>query len=292
MTKRTKEEIDAWLEDLYLECIQKGIPHEQRETEVWFKIDDFLKVWSKDPIPEKEYAIQRMENMYKPNINLLPIPIFAFYFDTVFWEVKILPRYGTTASSPLDALANMPSILKNEIYKTLYKKYESFWVNCMDLIAGLDDIRIQSNHPLHSNQIVKDFLFSAIENLNAATSVLLHPTPNSQSIMSIRMALEMFIKSYVLLHEKSTVTQLEPEKRARQISHKLEDGLNAIQAIKPDLIKSQYYIALEPLFVDIGKQRYIPQNIEINQIASCYDLALHFGAMVTRSITDRNILNQ
>lgn len=292
MTRRTKEEIDAWLKDLYLECVQNNIPQEQRIDKVWWEIDDFLGVQSIKDIPEKKYAIQWMSDSCKSGIDLLPIPIFAFYFDTVFWEVKILPRYGITACNPIDALTDMPNILKNELYKTLNKEYEFFWVNCMDLIAGLDDIRIQSDHPLHSNQIVKDFLFSAVENLNAATSVLLHPIPNSQSIMSIRMALEMFIKSYVLLHEKSTVTQPELEARARKIGHNLKDGLDAITVIRPNIINSKDYEILKIFPDNIGEQRYIPQNVDIYEIASSYALTLHIGAVVTRSITNRNLLNQ
>lgn len=58
MTKRTKEEINIWLNALYIECIEKEIPHEQRELEVRSRIDDFLKVWSIKDTPEKTYAIQ------------------------------------------------------------------------------------------------------------------------------------------------------------------------------------------------------------------------------------------
>lgn len=247
MTKRTKEEIDAWLNDLYLECIQKGIPHEQREWIVRSKINDFIKAWSRDPIPEEEYAIQWMADRCKQGANLLPMPIFAFYFDTVFWEVKIFKSYGKPSMNALDSLTDMPTVHKCTINndEKSYSKYEAFWANSIDLIQGVGDIRALADHLLHSNLITKNLFFAGIENLNTATAALLHPTPNSQSIMSIRMALEMFIKSYVLLHENSTSTQAELNKRAQKLNHNLKDGLDAINEIRPNIINSKDYNILE-----------------------------------------------
>lgn len=295
MTKRTKEEIDAWLNNLYLKCIQNKIPHSQREFEVISRIDDFLKSWSRDPISEKEYAIQWMRDRCKQGSDLIPMPIFAFYYDAEFWEVTIFRAYGAETIDPIISLTNMPHALITYLSNTNnyldIELYQSHWANSIDLIQGLSDIKALPDHMLHNNLIAKNLLFSGVENLNATTSALLHPTPNSQSIMNIRMALEMFIKSYILLHENPTATQEKLNKRAINIGHNLKKGLNVIKTISPNIIKPQDSDILD-LFSEKIEERYIPQSIETNEIASCYNLALRIGAMVTRSITDRNILNQ
>lgn len=293
MTRRTKEEIDTWLNDLYLECIQNEIPHSQREFELISRIDDFLGVWSKNNIPEKDHAIRWIRDRCKQGSDLLPISIFAFYYDTEFWEVKLFEVYGSVTIDPRISLTDMPYILITHLSNNFsdMELYKAHWANCIDLINGLNDLRILSNHPLHSNILAKDFLFSGVENLNTATSSLLYTAShNNQIIMNIRMALEMFIKSYVLIHENLTRTPEQLNDRALDIGHKLQRGLNAIKKLNKDLITTNDDKTLQ-LFPSID-DRYKPQNIEINDIAACYNLALRLGAMVTRSITDRNILNQ
>lgn len=290
MTKRTKEEIDVWLNDLYLECIQKGIPHEQRELEVRSKIDDFLKVWSIKPIPEKEYAIRWIKTQCKQESDLLPISIFAFYYDTEFWEIKIPRIYGSVKITPLESLINMPSTLIRYLSYNYYpdmEKYVQHWANCFDLEYGSKEI---SFIYLDHNAFAANFLFSGIQNLNAATAALLYTSHNNQTIMSIRMALEMFIKSYIAFNDHSKKTYEEKDKQARKLSHDLKKGLEKIQQLTPNKVNKNFFEIIK-LFPDIN-DRYIPQTMSIVDIASCYTLTIHFGAMVTRSITDRNILNQ
>lgn len=230
-----------------------------------------------------------MRDRCKFGCNNLQLPTMAYYFDTKFWEVKIPRIYGFETINSFDSLTDMPNILKVEINnnETLYSRYEVFWTNCIDLTYGLSDLR---KFPINKSILAKDFLFAGIENLNAATSALLHSTPNSQSIMNIRMALEMFIKSYIGFNDPSIVNDEQQDKQVRKIGHDLQKGLEAIQKLCPHLIDNSFFEKIK-LFPDIA-DRYIPQRLNIKDISTCYNLSLHFGAIVTRSITDRNILNQ
>ncbi len=289
MTKRTKEEIDQWLENIYLNFIKQCIPHTQREWLVRSKIDEFLKVWSIKPIPEKEYALQWIRDRCKKNSNHLPVSIFAYYYDTEFWEIKIPNIYGEYIPNPLQSLTNMPPKLIQYLCNNSYsvEQYTLYWANCFDLTYGSKEIPKQI---LNDNLFAANLLFSGIQNLNAATITLLYTSNNTQTIMTIRMALEMFIKSYIAFNDSSAETYEQKDKQARKISHDLKEGLKIIQSISPSLIHTQHFQILK-LFPNIN-DRYIPQNIDFQNLASCYTLTVHIGACVTRSITDRNILNQ
>lgn len=292
MTKRTQEEIDAWLNDLYLECIQKKTPHSLREFEVISRIDDFLRIWSKNNIPEKDYAIRWIRDRCKQGADNLPISIFAFYYDTEFWEVKIFEVYGSVNIDPRMSLTDMPYALITYLSNNFsdIELYESHWANCFDLEYGLREI---PKALYETNSFATELLLSGAQNLNAATAALLYTNHNNQVMMSIRMALEMFIKSYIAFHDHSKKTDKEKNDHARnEIKHNLKKGLEQIKELSPDIINPQFFKTLEIFPKDIGKQRYIPENMAIQDIAQCYDLTLKIGAMVTRSITDRNILNQ
>lgn len=287
MTKRTQEEIDAWLNDLYLECIQKNIPHNMRTLEVALRIHSFLNNFSIQHIPEKEYALQWMQERCKPNCDNLPRSILAFYFDTEFWELNIPLSYGKVQIKPLEYLS-MPISLKTLLEQNANNAdyYTKYWIDCFDFEYGLREIPPAL---YETNSFAIKLLLSGAQNLNAATASLLYTTHNNQIIMSIRMALEMFIKSYIAFNDPSTKTYKEKEKQAKNIGHDLKKGLEILQTLTAIKINAKIFDTLE-LFPSIH-QRYSPENMEIQNIAQCYELTLRLGVMVTRSITDRNTLN-
>ncbi len=291
MTRRTKEEIDTWLNDLYLEFRQNEIRHEDRILEVGLRINAYLNNYSLSNIPEKEYALKWMRNRCKPNCDSLPGSILAFYFDTEFWEIKIPLVYGNYSLDPLDYL-NMPVTLKNILKQDpkVIDHYEKYWHMCFDFDYGLKEI---PQTLYKTNSFATGLLLSGAQNLNAATAALLYTNHNNQVMMSIRMALEMFIKSYIVFHDHSEKSDYEKSEYVRkEIQHDLKKGLEKIQELSPNLINPKFFDILIKFPENIGKQRYSPENREIRDIAQCYDLTLRLGAIVTRSITDRNILNQ
>lgn len=94
--------------------------------------------------------------------------------------------------------------------------YASHWMNCMDYAYGFNEMR-QTNK-LQSATL--NLLSAADGDLCGAMSQLLEIRPNRKSILSLRMAVEIFLKS--VLVERLSLS----DKELRAISHDLPSAAN------------------------------------------------------------------
>lgn len=286
--KKNELELNARLDEIYLECIEQKIPHFRRISLVRSRIADFIKRRSIYSTKEEEYATQWMKERCKADIDSIkPMALLSFFYDTEFWKISIPLIYGQVKLNPLDSLTDMPDYLKKILSENLedYDNFISLWIDAIDLTYGLQELRYQDKD--ETKEFAKGLLLSGVQNLNAVTaSLLFTESKNNQITMSLRIAIELFIKSYLIFKK-----DLRDDKDAqKKVGHDLKKGLNRIKKISPHLVIDEYLSILD-LLPDISK-RYEPQDNNLGYIPICYQLALYLASIITRSMTDRNISNR
>jgi hypothetical protein len=206
----------------------------------------------------------------------------VYFYDAQFWSVSIPIIFGSVHLNAFEGLYQMPEIIKNEILSDQKQiwDYLGFWANCVDYGFGMDELRKTSGLDDYGMQL----LASGDQELRAATSILNQHRPDSRAILSCRMAVEIFFKSYIALKVGLT------EKQAKTISHDLNEGLEKV-------IEASGYDQWEALrgklsiFPTIG-ERYQKQEISLNQLWNGYEMAQFIGTIIIREHTDKNMLEQ
>ena len=206
----------------------------------------------------------------------------VYFYDAQFWSVSIPIVYGTVKLNALESLYQMPENIKNEIMSDPKQAwdYVAFWADCVDYGLGLDDLRNTSGLDNYGMQL----LMSGDQELRAATSILNQHRPDSRAILICRMAVEMFIKSYIALKEGLT------EKQAKSIGHDLNKGLDKF-------IEASGYDHWEAVRGKLSvfpaiHERYKEQEISLNQLWDGFAIAQSIGSVIIREHTGRNTLEQ
>lgn len=206
----------------------------------------------------------------------------VYYFDSQFWSVSIPVVYGTVELNALESLYQMPEEMKNEIMSQNEQAWDyiSFWADCVDYGLGLDDLRKTSG----LNEFGMQLLTSGDQELRAATSILNQHRPDPRAILTCRMALEIFFKSYIALKEGLT------EKQAKAIGHDLNKGLDRFIEISGF---DHWHEVRDKLSVFPAiHERYKEQDISLNQLWDGYAFAHSVGSVIIREYSDRNTLEQ
>lgn len=206
----------------------------------------------------------------------------AYFYDSQFWLVSIPIGFGTFQLNALDCLHEMPEDTKQEMMADRMQAWEYviYWANCLDYGAGIDDLRKTQN----PNEFGTQLLMSADQELRSATSILSQLRPDPRAVLNCRMALEMFFKSYIALKVGLSETE------ARGIGHDLNKGLDRFIEVSElnYLEKTREHLKAFPEI----HERYKEQDIAMRQLWDCYLFTQYIGAVITRKLTDRNVLEQ
>jgi hypothetical protein len=125
---------------------------------------------------------------------------------------------------------------------------------------------------------------SGDQELRAATSILSQHRPDPRAILNCRMALEIFLKSYIALKVGLT------EKQAKTIGHNLQKGLDKFIEVSgfDHWEKGRSTLSVFPAI----HERYKEQDITANILWEGYSFAQSIGSVIIREYTDRNTLEQ
>jgi hypothetical protein len=204
----------------------------------------------------------------------------VFYYDTCFWPVDIfIAAGGYSALDTFASLKTMSASIKAEMSGSsdVMKSYVLSWSNCVDYGYGFDDMQKE----LTANSYAHSLLENADRELRASISQMLECPPNTKAAMSCRMAVEIFLKAFLVLKAGLSEAQIIAH------SHNLNKLLASVRTIEPnsELLSIEASLSIFPEIQD----RYTGNELSAVTLWESYCIALHIGAVVARSFTDRNI---
>lgn len=274
------DKITELLPLLHQEFSKNEVPHFQRPMLAMSEISKRLKISIMFDSKEANFIQDWFSTRSKPEaMKTGSIYQAAFYFDSEFWPVQVPMIFGSVSVSAFDAISEMPVSVKEKIQNDNHNiwHYSLFWADCFDLSYGFFDI--EKNNDLDQKGL--QFLKAAFEELKSATALLLEPRINKRAILNLRMALEIFLKSYLAIKKGLS------DKEARAIGHDLKTALTEFSTLsKIDL--SEDDINSLDLFPKISK-RYEEQDISSKDISICYNFSLFIGATICRELSGRNM---
>jgi len=206
----------------------------------------------------------------------------AYYYDSCFWAVDIPLGYGQFCLDALESLRGMSDELKSELMLSPNDawNYVLFWVDCIDYGYGFDDLSVG----VYGSEFGLKLLRNADRELKAATAQLLEHRPNPKAAMSSRMAVELYLKAFLVL--KGNYSDAE----VRRFSHRLPDLVDECGHLVPghDVTKVREELSLFPAI----HERYTGESMPNQKLFAAYCIAQYCGASVIRSFTDRDTRDQ
>lgn len=206
----------------------------------------------------------------------------VFFYDSEFWLVSIPIVFGTVKLNAIGSLSKMPEHIKKELISDNKQAldYMLFWADCVDYGMGLDDLKKTGSLNSYGMQL----LMAGDQELRSATSILEQPRPGFRAILTCRMAVEIFLKSFIALKEGLT------KKQAKEIGHDLNKGLNKF-------IEVSGYYHWEAVRGKLSNfpsidERYKEQDVPLNLLWDGFSIAQSLGAVIIREYTGRNMLEQ
>ena len=190
-------------------------------------------------------------------------PLFtgAFYFDASFWPLYIPIGYGTFSLNALDCLETMPQSIREHLSQSQqdFWSLSLYWADCCDYGYGVDDIIKQDK----LNQKALALIKNGDRELAGAISLLVSPRPNTRTILALRMACEIFLKTYLVQERNLTDQQL------KKLSHRIED-----------IAAECFEVTRAPEFNAIGKSKMCSRMCRIAMTGwnrSCPKSGTHFA---------------
>ena len=274
---------EDWLNKLNKEFREAGIEQRKRPWEAIRRYSIEFKVSVDIASDLAKQIFEWFEAHSKPGAHQVGSLYESVYFyDAQFWSVEIPIIYGTVQLNALQCLPEMPDKIKNEMMSDQKQAwdYAIFWADCVDYGFGLNDLRKNSGLDAYGKQL----LMSADQELRAATSILSQARPDPRAILTCRMAVEIFLKSYIALKKGLTETQ------AKAIGHDLNKAFDKfIEASGCDHWKAvRSKLSVFPAIAE----RYKEQDISHDRLWDGFAMAQSIGALIVREHTDRNMLEQ
>ncbi|MFZ2300839.1 MAG: hypothetical protein WAW10_03095 [Gallionella sp.] len=274
---------EDWLRRLNKEFREAGVEQRRRP---WDAIQRYSVEFNVPVNLSSELAKQIFEWFEahsKPGAHQLGSLFESVYFyDSEFWSVSIPIAYGTVELNAIKSLYQMPEQIKVELMSDNKQAwdYMVFWADCFDYGFGLDDLRTSSGLDSYGRQL----LMSGDQELRAAVSILKQSRPDSRVILTCRMAVEIFFKSFIALKGKLT------EKQAKAIGHDLNRGLDKF-------IEVSGYAHWEEVRSKLSNfpaihERYNKQEVPLDLLWDGFAMAQSLGTVIIREYTDRNMLGQ
>ncbi|MCP5304970.1 MAG: hypothetical protein H6953_05960 [Chromatiaceae bacterium] len=274
---------EDWVANLNKEFRDAGIDQRRRPWEAIRRYSEEFNTAVDISSDVAKTIFEWFEDHSKPGVHQIGSQYEAVYFyDSQFWVVSIPVMYGMVQLNALDCLHEMPDGIKQEMMADRKGawEYAIYWADCVDYGMGIDDLRKTPDLDRFGYQL----LMSADQELRAATSILSQHRPDARAILSCRMALEIFFKSYIAL--KIGLTQSE----AKAIGHNLNKGLDRFIEVS-ELDNWESTRQLLSVFPQIH-ERYEEQDVTMQKLWDGYSLAHSVGAVIVREFTARNTLQQ
>lgn len=218
---------EEWIEQINKEFKENNVPHRQRAFVAYERMClEFNDVVLSSP--ETEYLFNWFKKNTKANSDLIINPKSSvFLYDCEFWEFEIPEIAGSPVIPDMTIfLKNMsPNIkesLKNDVEK--YEEYRYGFACCLIYSFGLNEIKANARFSKDSIEWIK----SADQELSAAIKILLDETNKSRAALSLRNAMENFLKGFISLKIGLTVST------AKKIGHNLNLALDQVISLSSD----------------------------------------------------------
>ncbi len=283
-------DLDKWLEVTNSDLSKEDIPHIRRPFEAMRRLNLERRVSFMLSSPLAKHIIRWFEEHSPTGSHGIGAMFTSlFYFDSYFWKVDVPLAYGTVQLNALDALREMPEVIRDQLQRstpTLWV-FIALWVDSLDYAFGFEEVGRGSRLPAIGNvAFAEQLITSAHRELTATVRLLTEERrPNPKAMETGRMATEMFLKAYLALH--GSLSELHAQ---RKLSHDLEKALAECESARPhaDLSDLRQFLGLYP---QIGA-RYQALSFDSHQLWSSYATALRSGVTVIRSITNRDSRSQ
>lgn len=272
-----------WLDKLNKQLRKEGIEQRRRPWEAIRRHSTEYKVSVDLSSDVAKEIFDWFDSHSRPGVHKIgSLYETVYFFDSAFWVVSVPFILGTVELNALECLTDMPDHIKNEIMSDpkFAWDYVIYWADCVDYGLEIDDLRKSSALDKFGIQL----LIAGDQELRTAVSSLKENRPNPRAILTSRMAVEMFLKSFIAL--KSALT----ENQAKSIGHNLStafdkfieaSGYNHLSNVKAKL-------SVFPPIHD----RYEEQSISLGNLWKGFAMAQSLGALIVREFTDRNTLQQ
>lgn len=267
------------LEKINNEMLDENVSHKKRTFLAIEKLATKYEIQIVVPSKEYEELCTWLESRSKPDADQIGSKYRSvYYYDSEFWPIDIEKFSGTLKITPIDSLSNMPASTKN-LLENNYNDYLKHWTDCFDYAYGVDDLKSNSSLDPFGLELFK----AANEDLCSAVTLLLEPRPNRRAILSLAMATEIFIKSYIALSIGLT------EAEAIVIGHDLKKGLDKfIKASESDKWESiREKLNVYPEFV--GGRYKEQQEVSTPDLWTGFTNAQSFGVEIIRRFTESKI---
>lgn len=276
----TGDQLKAWLAAANRRYAQQGLPHKARPLRAIsdFAAENRCTLGLDDPIAK---AMFEWFQAHSPPGSHQVGSIFegVFYYDAAFWPVSVPIIFGTLSINAFDSLETMPEQIKRQLSMSHddASSYVEHWLNCMDYGYGHDDIRQLGKLKPRTMSL----LAAADGDIRGAMSQLLEPHPNLKAMMSLRMAVEIFLKAALV--EKLG----HAEKDLRTIGHDL--SLAAKSCWEATGVRDFSRIQSEIELLPPVASRYEAPAWMASDVWKAVTLAQYTAASVTRFLSGRDL---
>lgn len=273
---------DQWLERINIEFRSKNVETRCRPYEAVKRYFEELGVNSyplSSPLTSRIFEWFYLHTKLQDH-RMHPLFIGVFFYDTSFWKVTVPNIVGEVEVQSIDSLEDMPKSVSRALQQSSnsLREYNRLWVDCFDYGLGIDDLRLTSTHDNYIHRL----LSNADRELHSAICQLLWYHPNYKAAMSCRMALEVFLKAYLVAKAQWNENQL------KKISHNLESLISESKKLGLELSSVTQYINVFPKI----DARYTGEEINRRELWKTYAITQHTATTIIRSFTGRNILSQ
>ena len=274
--------LTEWLKKVNKQMRDAGIEQHKRPWEALSLYSNEFKIPLAISSPVATEIFKWFETNSKPGVHKMGCQFQSlYYYDTVFWPVKIPVIYGRIRLNALDCL-KMPDSTKSDFMSNarLAQEYVMFWADCVDYGCGIRELCGRQNLNPFGVQLMK----AGDQDLRAAVSLLNEQHPRSRAILVCRMAIEIFLKAYLALKDSLT------ERDAKQYNHDLEKCFDRFIQVSGHTKLAIYRNTLQ-VFPPIAT-RYSEQSQPQETIWAGFALTQFVGSMIVREFTGRDTLSK
>lgn len=271
---------DIWLAKINIDFRNANIDVKQRP---FLALDRYCKdfgamsVSFDSPVANKIFDWFR-ENTKPDAHHIGPMFTGVYYYDSCFWPVDIPIGYGHLCLEAPDCLRGMSDKLKADLMAVPPDawSYASFWVDCLDYAYGFDDMTKLNRDPAFALSLLEN----ADRQLRAAVVQLCERRPNSTAALSAMMAVEMYLKAFLVYRANYT------EGQVKKFNHRLADLIKECRKLSPahDILKIEPDLTVFPTI----DERYTGDEIPNHRLWDAYRIAQYSAASLVRGFTDRD----
>lgn len=215
---------EDWLNQINEKLRAQGVDPRQRP---WLAVSEFSKEFGViGPLDEPPFTAiwDWFSSRSRPDSQAILRPAESvFYYDMQFWLFRIPIVIGNARYEPLGAFVDLPPALRMEIEtrRDVYAEFMAYFCSCEAVLYGGHQVRVNRSLPEFGRN-----LFSAgTEELVGAITCLRSTVPTGRPIQQIRMALELFMKSYLVFAYDWG------EAPVKALSHRLGEAIGKCESV-------------------------------------------------------------